>query len=54
MVEELKSDVDKVPPERTIEIGGYRLDGIGNSVAKTVPLAKSEVFLNEIMENVCK
>lgn len=54
VVREMKDDVAKVHPGKTVEVGGYRLDSEGNAVTKTVPMAKSEVYLTELMDNVCK
>lgn len=48
------SAINKVDPKKTVKIGGYRLDTDGNAPKKIVKLAKSETFLTELMENICK
>lgn len=48
------SAINKIDPKKTVEIGGYRLDTDGNAPKKVVKLAKSETFLTELMENICK
>lgn len=46
--------IGKVDPKKTIDIGGYRLEANGNRVQKSLPLTKSETYLTELMENICK
>lgn len=53
-VSEIEDAVSKVDPGKKAEVGGYRLDSKGNAISKTVPLAKSEMFLTELFENICK
>lgn len=53
LVEEIQKNVSKVDSSLTINVGGFRLDSHGNYVEKPVPYTKSEVFLTEVMENVC-
>lgn len=43
-----KQDVRKIA-----EVSGFRMDSSGNSVGKTIPLIKSEMYLTELMENIC-
>lgn len=46
--------IGKVDPKRKMEIGGYRLDTAGDANKKGVQLTKSETYLTELMENICK
>lgn len=46
--------IGKVDPKRKLEIGGYRLDTAGDAIKKGVQLTKSETYLTELMENICK
>lgn len=50
----MQEAVDKVDPKKRVEVGGYRIDSAGNSVTRSVQLAKSETYLTELMENICK
>lgn len=53
-VDEMLDAIGKVDPKKTIDIGGYRLEANGNRVQKSLPLTKSETYLTELMENICK
>lgn len=53
VVEEIDSVIQKVDPKRTMEVGSYRLDPMGNQKQKTVPYARSEMHLTEVLETVC-
>lgn len=53
-VSEIEDAVSKVDPNKKAQVGGYRLDASGNTITKTVPLVKSEMFLTELFENVCE
>lgn len=46
--------ISKVDPKKTVEIGGYRLDVGRNDRRKTVQLSKSETYLTDLMETICK
>lgn len=52
-MEELDEEIQKIDPKKKIEIGGYRLDDKGNAKMKTVPQAKSEVYLSEMVDKIC-
>jgi protein canopy 1/2 len=51
---EMEAEISKVDPKKKIEVGGFRIDKTGDTVSKTVQLVKSETFLTELMETVCK
>lgn len=53
-VAELEDAVSKVDPKKKASVGGYRLDSEGNAITKTVQLSKSEMFLTELFETICK
>lgn len=53
VVEEIDSAIQTVDPKRTIEVGSYRLDSMGNQQQKSVPYARSELYLTEVLETVC-
>lgn len=53
VVSEIEEEVAKVDPKKKIDVSGFRLDANGNSVGKSVPMAKSELFLSEVLEKVC-
>lgn len=50
---EMLEVIGKVDPKKTVEIGGYHLD-VGNTKKKTVQLSKSETYLTDLMETICK
>lgn len=48
---EMKSAIKKIDPRKKVEVSGFRMD---SKDTKTVPLVKSESYLTELMETVCK
>ncbi|XP_060536714.1 protein seele [Cylas formicarius] len=53
-LKELTQEVKKHDQSRTVKIGGHRLDADGNYDApKTIPAAKSELFLSDTIDAVC-
>lgn len=51
---EMEQAVGKIDPKKKIDVGDYRLDATGDSKKKkTILYAKSEMYLTELMENVC-
>lgn len=52
-VDEMERAVKKVDPRKKVEVGGFRMNLDGDTVAKTVQLAKSETYLTELMEKIC-
>lgn len=53
-LDEMLDAISKIDPKKKVEIGGYRLDGEGNAIKRSIQLSKSETFLTELMETVCK
>ncbi|XP_034944111.1 protein seele [Chelonus insularis] len=53
-VEEIETVLADVNPAHQTEFGSYRLDSDGNMIRKKIPLAKSEVYLSEVLEGICK
>lgn len=53
VVEEIQKNISTVNSEIKINVGGFRLDGKGNYLEKSVPYSKSEIYLTEVMEDVC-
>ncbi|XP_032631520.2 protein canopy homolog 1 [Chelonoidis abingdonii] len=53
LVDELLYDIRKVIPKRTIDVGSFRISPNGTQERSKVPLAKSETYLTEVMENIC-
>lgn len=49
----MEDEVSKVDPGKKVEVSGFRLDSSGNAVSKSVPMAKSEMYLTEVMEKIC-
>lgn len=54
VVSEIEEEVAKVDPKKKIDVSGFRLDSDGNSVGKSVIMAKSEMFLSEVMDKLCE
>ncbi|XP_055385349.1 protein seele [Condylostylus longicornis] len=53
-VQEIENAVSKVDTGKKVDVGGFRIDAHGNTVSKSVQLSKSEVYLTELMEKICK
>ncbi|XP_037827896.1 protein seele [Lucilia sericata] len=53
VVQEIEDEVSKVDPAKRVDVSGFRLDADGNAISKSVPMAKSEMFLTEVMEKIC-
>lgn len=53
-MEEMLLAIAKVDPKKRADVGGYRMDSEGKSVTRTVQYSKSETYLTELMENICK
>lgn len=47
----MQSAIKKVDPRKKVEVSGFRMD---SKDTKTVQLIKSESYLTELMESVCK
>ncbi|XP_043268392.1 protein seele [Venturia canescens] len=54
MAKEMKLEIGKINPNRTIDIGNYRLDAQGNEIKKTVRMAHSAVHISEILDDICE
>jgi len=53
LVDEIEAAIDKVNPNKKVEVGSYRLDSNGNMKQAKVPYKRSELHLSEVMDNVC-
>ena len=53
IVDEINWDISQVDPRKTLEVESFRIDSHGNQRSKTIPYARSETHLVEILENVC-
>ncbi|XP_053872992.1 protein canopy homolog 1 isoform X1 [Malaclemys terrapin pileata] len=53
LVDELLYDIRKVNPKRTVDVGSFRISLDGTQERSKVPLAKSETYLTEVLENIC-
>ncbi|KAK2705249.1 hypothetical protein QYM36_017332, partial [Artemia franciscana] len=53
IVNELEDEVSKVDPKKLIQVRSYRLDAEGNPAPTSIPYARSESFLSELMDVVC-
>jgi len=53
IVEEIEKEIDKISPDKKVDIGGYRLDNHGERKKSSVELRRSELFLTELIEKTC-
>ena len=53
-LDEMITAINAVDPKKTVQIGGYSLDTNGNARKKVVQLSKSETYLTDLMEGICK
>jgi hypothetical protein len=49
----MQAAISKIDPKKKIGVGNFRLDSTGDTSSKSVPFAKSEMYLTELMENIC-
>ncbi|KAG7266792.1 hypothetical protein CRUP_034607 [Coryphaenoides rupestris] len=50
---ELSYSISQVDPKKMINVGSFRLNADGTLNDKKVPLARSETYLSELLEEVC-
>lgn len=50
----MEKEIKKVDPRRRVEVSGFRLDPNGQSKTKSIQYSKSETFLTELMDSICK
>lgn len=50
-VKEMDKRIKKIDPTKMIEVSGFRMDA---KDTKSIPYVKSEMFLTELMEEICK
>lgn len=53
IVEEMSHSIGQIDPKKTINVGSFRLSPDGTMRDKKVPLARSEVHLSELLDEVC-
>lgn len=53
-LQELDVKIKNIDPDKTVDIGGYRLDADGDYKKKVKPQAKSEIFLSDYVDEVCE
>lgn len=51
---EMEKAIKKVDPRKKVEVSGFRMDPDGFSETKSVQYSKSETYLTELMETICK
>lgn len=47
---EMQNAIKRVDPRKRVEVSGFHM----NQVAKSVQLIRSETYLTELMETICK
>ncbi|XP_029444334.1 protein canopy homolog 1 isoform X2 [Rhinatrema bivittatum] len=53
LIDELLHEISKVNPKKTTEVGSFRISPDGTQEKNKIPLAKSESYLTEVLENIC-
>ncbi|XP_037386728.1 protein canopy-1 isoform X2 [Pygocentrus nattereri] len=53
IADELSYSISQIDPKKTVNVGGFRLNPDGSMTEKTVPLARSETHLSELLDGVC-
>lgn len=46
--------IKAVDPRKRVEVSGFRMDSDGYSITKSVQYSKSETYLTELMDTICK
>lgn len=54
LVEEIQRNVSSVDPSHVVQVTNYRLDDNGDQPKRTIPLARSQIYLTEVMDSVCE
>ncbi|KAI8497082.1 Protein canopy 2 [Branchiostoma belcheri] len=54
LLDEIEYEIKQVDPRKTVQVGSFRVDPQGNQKTWEVPLARSEVFLTEVVESICE
>ncbi|XP_046741369.1 protein seele isoform X2 [Diprion similis] len=52
-IDELEAEIAKIDPSVSIDVGNYRLDANGNVKQKSIPLARSEVHISDMLDSIC-
>ncbi|XP_072750857.1 protein seele [Anoplolepis gracilipes] len=53
-IKELQIELSNVPPDTLVEVGSYRMDAEGNTKHKMIPVSRSEVFISNMLDNICE
>ncbi len=51
---EMQNAIKKVNPRKKVEVSGFRMDSDGFSEVKSVQYSRSETYLTELMDTICK
>lgn len=51
---EMQNAIKKVDPRKKVDVSGFRMDPNGFTETKSVQYSKSETYLTELMETICK
>jgi len=54
LVEEIQRNVSSVDAANIVQVSNFRLDGNGDQIKQTVPLARTQLYLTEVMDSVCE
>lgn len=54
IIGEIQKNITSVDVSRKIKVGGFRLNDDGNYDKKVVPYWKSEIYLTELLDEVCQ
>ncbi|OCT73865.1 hypothetical protein XELAEV_18032829mg [Xenopus laevis] len=54
LVDELLYEIRKVNPKKTVDVGSFRISPDGKQEQNKVPFAKSELYLTDVLEEICE
>lgn len=52
-LKELDVKIKSIDPDKTVDVGGYRLDADGDYKKKVKQQSKSEIYLSDYVDEVC-
>jgi len=54
LVEEIEASIYKVDPSKKVEVGTFRIQADGGTKRETIPYARSQEHLNDMVDTICK
>jgi hypothetical protein len=54
LVDEMNWQIGQVDTKSTLQVGSFRVDSRGNQGLREIPLARSELHLTELLDDICR